>query len=158
MDLVQEADVAVHRLLAMVGPEPLGEAFGPDLLAARLRSKKAPIKSALLDQRVVAGLGNIYVCEALHRAGISPRRHASTLKMPALTRLVAEIKAVLEEAIEAGGSSLRDFKQASGELGYFQHRFFAYDREGQACGRCGRPIKRIAQSGRSTFFCAGCQR
>jgi formamidopyrimidine-DNA glycosylase len=158
MDLVQEADVAVHRLLAMVGPEPLGEAFGPDLLAARLSSKKAPIKSALLDQRVVAGLGNIYVCEALHRAGISPRRHASTLKMPALTRLVAEIKAVLEEAIEAGGSSLRDFKQASGELGYFQHRFFAYDREGQACGRCGRPIKRIAQAGRSTFFCAGCQR
>lgn len=158
MDLVKEAEVALHRLLAMVGPEPLGEAFGPEVLAARLKGKRTPIKSALLDQRVVAGLGNIYVCEALHRAGISPRRLASTLKMPSLVPLVREIKSVLEEAIEAGGSSLRDFKQASGELGYFQHRFFVYDREGLACGRCGRNIKRIVQAARSTFFCAGCQR
>jgi formamidopyrimidine-DNA glycosylase len=158
MDLVDETALAAHRLLAMVGPEPLLAEFGPGVLAARLTGKKTPIKSALLDQRVVAGLGNIYVCEALYRAGISPRRRASTLKMAALVPLVAQIKAVLEEAIEAGGSSLRDFKQASGELGYFQHRFFVYDREGQACGRCGGVINRIVQAGRSTFFCGGCQR
>jgi formamidopyrimidine-DNA glycosylase len=158
MDLVAETDVESHRLLAKVGPEPLIEAFGPDVLAERLRGKTAPIKSALLDQRVVAGLGNIYVCEALHRAGLSPRRRASSLRMAGLKRLAVEIKAVLGEAIEAGGSSLMDFRQASGEPGYFQHRFFVYDREGQACRRCGHAIKRVVQAGRSTFFCPGCQR
>jgi formamidopyrimidine-DNA glycosylase len=128
------------------------------VLAGRLKGKKTPIKAALLDQRVVAGLGNIYVCEALFRAGISPRRRASTLRLPAVERLVADIKAVLEEAIAAGGSTLRDFKDTSGALGYFQHRFDVYDRDGEPCARCGAAVRRIVQSGRSTFFCGSCQR
>ncbi|MFN9780344.1 MAG: bifunctional DNA-formamidopyrimidine glycosylase/DNA-(apurinic or apyrimidinic site) lyase [Alphaproteobacteria bacterium] len=158
MDLVPEADLAMHRLLRAIGPEPLSEAFDGGLLAARLEGKRTPIKAALLDQRVVAGLGNIYVCEALFRAGISPRRQASTVRLSRTARLVPDIKAVLAEAILAGGSTLRDFKDTSGELGYFQHRFDVYDREGEACRRCGAPVRRIVQSGRSTFFCSGCQR
>ncbi|MBU6155439.1 MAG: bifunctional DNA-formamidopyrimidine glycosylase/DNA-(apurinic or apyrimidinic site) lyase [Alphaproteobacteria bacterium] len=158
MDLVPEAHLATHRLLRAIGPEPLSEAFDGALLAARLEGKRTPIKSALLDQRVVAGLGNIYVCEALFRAGISPRRQASTVRLARTERLVPDIKAVLEEAILAGGSTLRDFKDTSGELGYFQHRFDVYDREGEACRRCGAPVRRIVQAGRSTFFCSGCQR
>jgi formamidopyrimidine-DNA glycosylase len=158
MDLVPEADLAMHRLLRAIGPEPLSEAFDGCLLAARLEGKRTPIKAALLDQRVVAGLGNIYVCEALFRAGISPRRQASTVRLSRTARLVPDIKAVLAEAILAGGSTLRDFKDTSGELGYFQHRFDVYDREGEACRRCGAPVRRIVQSGRSTFFCSGCQR
>ncbi len=158
MDLVPEADLAMHRLLRAIGPEPLSEAFDGGLLAARLQGKRTPIKAALLDQRVVAGLGNIYVCEALFRAGISPRRQASTVRLSRTARLVPDIKAVLAEAILAGGSTLRDFKDTSGELGYFQHRFDVYDREGEACRRCGAPVRRIVQSGRSTFFCSGCQR
>jgi len=158
MDLVPEADLAMHRLLRAIGPEPLSEAFDGGLLAARLQGKRTPIKAALLDQRVVAGLGNIYVCEALFRAGISPRRQASTVRLSRTARLVPDIKAVLAEAILAGGSTLRDFKDTSGELGYFQHRFDVYDREGEACRRCGAPVRRIVQSGRSTFFCSRCQR
>ncbi|MFN9543452.1 MAG: bifunctional DNA-formamidopyrimidine glycosylase/DNA-(apurinic or apyrimidinic site) lyase [Phycisphaerae bacterium] len=158
MDLVPEADLAMHRLLRAIGPEPLSEAFDGGLLAARLEGKRTPIKAALLDQRVVAGLGNIYVCEALFRAGISPRRQASTVRLSRTARLVPDIKAVLAEAILAGGSTLRDFKDTSGELGYFQHRFDVYDREGEACRRCGAPVRRIVQSGRSTFFCSRCQR
>ncbi|MFN8948635.1 MAG: bifunctional DNA-formamidopyrimidine glycosylase/DNA-(apurinic or apyrimidinic site) lyase [Alphaproteobacteria bacterium] len=158
MDLVPEADLAMHRLLRAIGPEPLSEAFDGGLLAVRLEGKRTPIKAALLDQRVVAGLGNIYVCEALFRAGISPRRQASTVRLSRTARLVPDIKAVLAEAILAGGSTLRDFKDTSGELGYFQHRFDVYDREGEACRRCGAPVRRIVQSGRSTFFCSGCQR
>jgi formamidopyrimidine-DNA glycosylase len=158
MDLVPSAGVGEHRLLEDIGPEPLSADLSGEVLAERLRGKRTPIKSALLDQRVVAGLGNIYVCEALFRSGISPRRQAATLRLPALVQLVAEIKAVLEAAIVAGGSSLRDFKDTSGSLGYFQHRFDVYDREGEACRRCGQPVRRFVQAGRSTFHCRRCQR
>lgn len=158
MDLVAREGLEAHRLLRALGPEPLSDDFTGAVLAARLAGKRTPMKSALLDQRVVSGLGNIYVCEALFRAGISPRRQASTLGLARAERLVGDIKAVLGEAIEAGGSTLRDFKDTSGGLGYFQHRFDVYDREGGPCRRCGTPVRRIVQSGRSTFFCGGCQR
>lgn len=141
-----------------LGPEPLDALFTSDALSSALKGKKTPIKSALLDQRVVAGLGNIYVCEALYRTGISPKRLARTVAGARCEKLVPVIKAVLEEAIEAGGSSLRDYARADGELGYFQHRFSVYDREGEPCPQCGAAIKRIVQSGRSTFFCAKCQK
>lgn len=149
-----------HKLIDALGPEPLGPEFSPGVLADKLAGKRTPIKAALLDQTVVAGLGNIYVCEALHRSGISPKRLAYLVDGKRCARLVPEIRAVLSEAIEAGGSSLRDFKQASGDLGYFQHSFRVYDQDGEACptqGCCG-TIKRIVQSGRSTFYCPKCQR
>lgn len=149
-----------HRLIDALGPEPLGSDFTSDILAAKLQGKKAPIKSALLDQAVVAGLGNIYVCEALHRSGLSPTRLAHRVDGKRCAVLVPEIKAVLQEAIGAGGSTLRDFRQAGGELGYFQHAFRVYGRAGGACPKtgCGGTIKRIVQSGRSTFYCPRCQR
>lgn len=157
MDLMTAAHEAAHPLLASLGPEPLGNSFDGPYLAARLAGRKTPIKSALLDQRIVAGLGNIYVCEVLHRAGISPSRLAGDI--PDSPRLVPIIREVLENAIAAGGSSLRDYRQASGELGYFQHSFAVYGREGQACQKasCGGEIRRIVQSGRSSFYCATCQ-
>lgn len=160
MDLFPSDQIGQYRFLAEIGPEPLAESFTGPELAARLKGKKAPIKAALLDQRVVAGLGNIYVCEALFRSGISPKRKSASLKVPETARLVDDIKVVLHEAIEAGGSTLRDYKQTSGALGYFQHRFRVYDREGECCSRegCAGVIKRIVQSGRSTFFCSTCQR
>jgi formamidopyrimidine-DNA glycosylase len=141
-----------------LGPEPLGDAFTPKALSAALAGKKTPIKAALLDQSVVAGLGNIYVCEALFRAGISPKRLARTVAGARSEKLVPIIKTVLKEAIKAGGSSLRDYAHTDGELGYFQHHFAVYDREGEPCPNCKSPIKRIVQSGRSTFFCAKCQK
>jgi formamidopyrimidine-DNA glycosylase len=141
-----------------LGPEPLGEAFTPALLSAGLAGKKTPIKSALLDQSVVAGLGNIYVCEALFRAGQSPKRLARTVAGTRCEKLVPAIKQVLTEAIKAGGSSLRDYAHADGELGYFQHHFSVYGREGEPCPVCGAGVKRIVQSGRSTFYCAKCQK
>lgn len=141
-----------------LGPEPLSAFFTPAALSAALAGKKTPIKSALLDQSVVAGLGNIYVCEALYRTGISPKRLARNVAGTRCEKLVPVIKAVLKEAIEAGGSSLRDYAHADGELGYFQHHFSVYDREGEPCPHCGAAIKRIVQSGRSTFFCAKCQK
>ncbi|MEO0959289.1 MAG: bifunctional DNA-formamidopyrimidine glycosylase/DNA-(apurinic or apyrimidinic site) lyase [Pseudomonadota bacterium] len=160
MDLWPSAEIADHPWLAKLGPEPLGNAFSGAVLVERLAGKATPIKAALLDQRVVAGLGNIYVCEALHRAGIHPRRIAGSIAAPRLHRLAAEIRDTLTEAIEAGGSTLRDYRHADGELGYFQHSFRAYGREGEAC-RCedctGR-IRRIVQSGRSSFYCSRCQR
>jgi len=160
MDLFPAADIARYRFLAAIGPEPLSDAFSAGVLRERLQGKRAPIKAALLDQRVVAGLGNIYVCEALFRARISPLRESASLKMPAIVRLVDDIKQVLNDAIRAGGSTLRDYKQTSGELGYFQHNFLVYDRAGERCSRagCKGTIKRIVQSGRSTFFCGTCQR
>jgi formamidopyrimidine-DNA glycosylase len=166
MDLVEGADLASHKSLRNLGPEPLSEQFNPASLAAALQGKRTPLKAALLDQRVVAGLGNIYVCEILYRAGLSPRRIAGTivtadgLPTPRLARIVSETRAVLEEAIAAGGSTLRDFAGVEGELGYFPHSFAVYGREGVPCPEqsCGRPIERIVQSGRSTFFCAKCQR
>lgn len=163
VDLVPTAAEDDHRLLAGMGPEPLAPDFTPGVLGAALAGKRTPIKAALLDQRVVAGLGNIYVAEALFRAGLSPRRLAQTIPGARATRLVPAIRAVLTEAIEAGGSSLRDYVQADGELGRFQDRFQVYDREGAPCPLCPGPpacagVSRIVQSGRSSFFCARTQR
>lgn len=140
-----------------IGPEPLGNGFNGPVLREALKGKKSKIKAALLDQRVVAGLGNIYVCEALFRAGISPRRAAGRLKTSETDALAGHIKDVISAAIEAGGSSLKDFANTDGKLGYFQHRFDVYGREGEPCTTCGAPIKRIVQSGRSSFFCGSCQ-
>jgi len=158
MDLVATAEAERHPLLRGMGPEPLAAAFDGPALAARLAGRMTPIKAALLDQKTVAGLGNIYVSEALFRAGIAPRRLAGTVSGGRADRLAEAIRAVLLEAIEAGGSTLRDYVQTSGELGYFQHSFRVYDREGGACPRCARTVRRIVQSGRSTFYCGGCQR
>lgn len=143
-----------------LGPEPLGNAFSPAHLDAALAGRRTPIKAALLDQRVVAGLGNIYVCEALWRSGISPRRTAASIPGARSARLVPAIREVLTEAIAAGGTTLRDFKAADGALGYFQHSFAAYGREGEPCRKpgCGGTISRLVQAGRSTFFCPACQR
>ncbi len=160
MDLVATDAAERHRLLAGLGPEPLGNDFHEGHLIGAFRGRAMPVKSALLDQKIVAGLGNIYVCEALYRAGISPRRKAGNIAAPRVAALVPVIRAVLTEAIEAGGSSLRDFRHANGELGYFQHRFDVYGREGEACRipDCIGVITRITQSGRSSFYCAQCQR
>jgi formamidopyrimidine-DNA glycosylase len=153
-------------LLSGLGPEPLGNEFDAAMLARSCANKKTSLKAALLDQRVVAGLGNIYVCEALFRAHLSPRRLAATLATKKgeptdhAKRLVTAIHAVLNQAIKAGGSSLRDHRQTSGELGYFQHSFQVYDREGETCqtAGCGGIVKRFTQNGRSTFWCPKCQK
>jgi formamidopyrimidine-DNA glycosylase len=164
MDLWPSRDLANHRLLAGLGMEPLDDNFSGDVLAETFKGKKAPLKAALLDQRIVAGLGNIYVCEALHRAGLSPRRLAGTMthrtRRPQLDRLADEVKKVLTEAIAAGGSTLRDYAQADGTSGAFQQHFAVYAREGEYCLRpgCSGIIQRILQSGRSTFFCPRCQK
>ncbi|MEO0992053.1 MAG: bifunctional DNA-formamidopyrimidine glycosylase/DNA-(apurinic or apyrimidinic site) lyase [Pseudomonadota bacterium] len=160
MDLVATDAADAHWLLKDLGPEALGNGFDADYLSSALSGRRTPIKAALLDQRIVAGLGNIYVNEALFRAGISPRRLARTVAGTRANRLVPIVRDVLSEAIEAGGSSLRDHRQADGELGYFQHTFRVYDRAGQACVKpgCGGTVARIVQSGRSTFYCGQCQR
>ncbi|MBM3516992.1 MAG: bifunctional DNA-formamidopyrimidine glycosylase/DNA-(apurinic or apyrimidinic site) lyase [Alphaproteobacteria bacterium] len=160
MTLSDEASLAGHTLLRGLGPEPLGDEFDGPSLSAALAGKRTPIKAALLDQRVVAGLGNIYVCEALFRAMISPRRPAHTVAGRRAARLAPAIRAVLGEAIAAGGSSLRDYVQADGGLGAFQNRFQVYDREGRPCPacHCGGGVRRIVQSGRSTFYCPTLQR
>ena len=160
MDLIPTARTDAHRLLAGLGPEPLGNAFDEDYLLARLSGRAMPIKSALLDQRVVAGLGNIYVCEALHRAGIAPQTPAGEVGEARLRALVPIVRDVLSEAIAAGGSSLRDYRQADGELGYFQHSFRVYGREGGTCPTpgCAGTVARIVQGGRSSFYCPLCQR
>ena len=164
MDLIDTANAVRHPMLARLGPEPLGEGFSGGVLAPLLKGRRAPIKAALLDQSVVAGLGNIYACEALFRAGISPKRTAATVQGGRADRLASAIKAVLADAIAAGGSSLRDHRQTSGELGYFQTAFAVYDREGRPCPGCTCDpvatggVRRIAQSGRSTFYCARKQR
>ena len=160
MDLMPTLGEADHWLIRGLGPEPLGNAFDEGYLVAALRGRNTPIKAALLDQRLVAGLGNIYVCEVLYRARIHPTRKAGRIAPARAARLVPLIREVLTEAIAAGGSSLRDYRQADGELGYFQHRFDVYDREGQPCRTegCRTPIRRIVQSGRSSFYCPRCQR
>ncbi|HEY1794879.1 MAG TPA: bifunctional DNA-formamidopyrimidine glycosylase/DNA-(apurinic or apyrimidinic site) lyase [Stellaceae bacterium] len=160
MDYMRRGEELQHPLLAGMGPEPLEAGFDGKYLAGALAGKLTPIKAALLDQRVVAGLGNIYVCEALYRAGISPRRLAGTIAAARATRLAEAIRSVLTEAIEAGGSSLRDYVQADGELGYFQHRWAVYGKGGEPCPgcTCAEGVSRIVQSGRSTFFCAKRQR
>jgi len=159
MDLMDTATADQHKLLAVLGPEPLGNDFHENHLIAAFKNKNTPVKSALLDQRIVAGLGNIYVCEALFRGGITPTRKAGKLSKPRIAALVPIIRDVLDEAIEAGGSSLRDFRQADGELGYFQHRFDVYGRKGERCNTptCDAKITRIVQSGRSSFYCRSCQ-
>ena len=158
MDLTTEEGLADHPLLRHLGPEPLDDALDGPALAGLLAGRRTPIKSALLDQRLIAGLGNIYVCEALFDARLSPRRGAHTVGKARAGRLVAAIKAVLLRAIEAGGSTLRDHVAPSGEIGYFQHSFHVYGREGEPCPACAAPVRRIAQGGRSTFFCPSCQR
>jgi formamidopyrimidine-DNA glycosylase len=160
MTIADTNALSSHVLFAGLGPEPLDKNFTPAFLSAALKGKRTPIKSALLDQRVVAGLGNIYVCEALFRSRISPKRLAASVAGPRAERLVPAIKKVLEAAIKAGGSSLRDYAKADGELGYFQHHFAVYDREGQPCPTkdCRGKIKRIVQSGRSTYYCPSCQK
>ncbi len=164
MDLTTAGDLAGHKLLAGLGPEPLGPDFNGRALAAALAGKRTPIKAALLDQRVVAGVGNIYASEALFRAGISPKRLAQTVQGERASKLARALRAVLSEAIAAGGSSLRDYVQTDGELGYFQHRWRVYDREGQRCRGCNCDpevtggIRRIVQSGRATFYCPRKQR
>jgi formamidopyrimidine-DNA glycosylase len=160
MDLLDTATQDDHWLIRDIGPEPLGNAFDETYLIERLKGKNTPIKTALLDQRIVAGLGNIYVCEVLFRAGIHPKRKAGQVSASRIAALVPLIRDVLTEAIAAGGSSLRDFKQSNGELGYFQHVFQVYGQEGKSCVTpgCQKTIQRIAQSGRSSFFCPQCQR
>jgi len=166
MQIIARAEIAEHALFKNVGLEPLGNELDGEVLARLFAGKTAPLKAALLDQTLVAGLGNIYVCEALHRAGLSPRRAAGTLarkdgratdRAHVLARVIRE---VLEEALAAGGSTLRDHRLTDGTLGYFQHTFRVYDREGEACRRdgCGGRVKRIVQSGRASFYCGACQR
>jgi formamidopyrimidine-DNA glycosylase len=166
MQLFPRAAMETSPFLAALGPEPLGNAFDAAMLAAACMGKKTSLKSALSDQKVVAGLGNIYVCEALHRAHLSPKRGAATLATrkgaptPRAEALVTAIKAVLNDAIAAGGSSLRDHRRTDGELGYFQHTFRVYDREDAPCPtpNCRGHIRRIVQGARSTFFCPVCQK
>jgi formamidopyrimidine-DNA glycosylase len=166
MKIIPRVALDDEPLLRGLGPEPLGNEFDAAMLARSCANKKTSLKAALLDQRVVAGLGNIYVCEALYRAHLSPRRLAATLATKKgeptdrARRLIAAIHAVLNQAIKAGGSSLRDHRQTSGELGYFQHSFQVYDREGEKCQTpgCGGIVKRFTQNGRSTFWCPKCQK
>jgi formamidopyrimidine-DNA glycosylase len=166
MTLVPQAELASSRFFRGLGVEPLGNELNAAYLAERAKGRKADLKAFLMDQRIVAGLGNIYVCEALFRAGLSPLKPAGRLATktgkptPAAERLVAAIKAVLSDAIRAGGSTLRDYRQANGALGEFQHAFDVYDREGEACRRqgCRGRVRRKTQGGRSTFYCPACQR
>lgn len=160
MDLLDTATAEQHPLLARLGPEPLGNTFDESYLITALARKNTPIKSALLDQRIIAGLGNIYVCEVLFRAHIAPDQRAKDLPEKRIAPLIGIIRDVLNDAIAAGGSTLKDFKQANGELGYFQHRFDVYDRAGKPCHSpgCSGMIDRIVQSGRSSFYCPKCQR
>jgi formamidopyrimidine-DNA glycosylase len=149
-----------HRLLKGIGVEPLGNELHAGYLAAKFKGKAAPLKAALLDQKIIAGLGNIYVCEALFRSKLSPTRKARTLKAgdPRLETLVRNIRHILSEAIVAGGSTLQDFAHTDGEKGSFQQRFAVYDREGEPCPACGGALKRLVQAGRSTFHCKACQK
>lgn len=160
MDLLPLSDLDQHKLLRDLGPEPLGNEFNGPVLAAALKGRKTPIKSAILDQKIVVGVGNIYASESLFRAGLSPKRLAAGVQGDRADRLAVAIKQVLTEAIAAGGSSLRDYVQIDGELGYFQHQWKVYDRAGQQCPGCDCDIartggiRRLAQAGRSTFYCA----
>jgi formamidopyrimidine-DNA glycosylase len=158
IDLIPTDRLAESELFDRMGPEPLGEAFDGSCLARALDGRMAPIKALLLDQRIVAGLGNIYVCEALHMARIAPGRAGGRISRPRLGRLAVAVKAVLLEAIGAGGSTLRDYVQPNGELGYFSAKWRVYGREGLPCPECRTAIRRRTDSGRSTFFCPSCQR
>ncbi|MGE4430520.1 MAG: bifunctional DNA-formamidopyrimidine glycosylase/DNA-(apurinic or apyrimidinic site) lyase [Sphingobium sp.] len=157
VELARTDGIAAYRPFAKMGPEPLGEGFSGPVLKAALAGKATAIKAALLDQRIVAGLGNIYVCEALHMAGIAPRTQAGKVSGARLDRLAGAIKVVLESAIAAGGSTLRDYARPDGELGYFSKQWRVYGREGEAC-QCGAPVLRRVDGGRSTFYCPVCQK
>ncbi len=157
VDLVDTAALDSWPPFAAIGPEPLGDGLTPRHLQQAFAARIAPIKQLLLDQRIVAGLGNIYVCEALHRAGIRPDKEAGAVSLAALKRLVPAIQEVLTESIAAGGSTIRDYAQPSGELGYFASAWQVYGREGDPCA-CGSPVQRFVQGGRSTFWCAKCQK
>ena len=160
MDLIKTIMLNDHKLIKALGPEPLGNEFNSSYLSKKLLGKTAPIKSALLDQRIVSGLGNIYVCESLWRAGISPMRLSGKVNLKKIDILVPIIRDVLLEAIDAGGSSLKDHRQTNGELGYFQHSFAVYGREGKKCNslNCSELVKRVVQAGRSSFYCSKCQK
>lgn len=160
MDLIATDQLHSHKLLASLGPEPLGNHFNAGVLTEAFKGRRSPVKSALLDQRVVAGLGNIYVCEALWRSAIAPARQAGQISAARIGTLTTAIRETLRDAIAAGGSSLKDYRKADGELGYFQHSFRVYGREDQDCLRdgCNGTIRRFVQSGRSTFHCPTCQR
>ena len=160
MDLAKTDNLNNHKFLEKLGPEPLGNNFNSDYLKVELSKKESPIKNVLLNQSVIAGLGNIYVCEALFMSGISPKKKASKISKSKCEELVQNIRAVLISAIDAGGSSLKDFTDIQGNLGYFQFEFHVYGRENEYCKikNCGRKIKRISQSGRSSFYCPSCQR
>ncbi len=158
MDLLVTAQASQHKLLKDLGVEPLGNELSASYLSAKFKGKAAPMKAALLDQRIIAGLGNIYVCEALFRAKISPRRKAGSVKREKLEELVRHIRDILNDAILAGGSTLQDFQSTNGEQGSYQQRFQVYDREGEPCVTCSKKVKRMVQSGRSSFYCASCQR
>ena len=157
LDLVETEALADWPVFAALGPEPLSDAFSARTLSSAFEGRSASIKTLLLDQRIVAGLGNIYVCEALHMAGIKPHKPAGQVPTARLKPLVTAIKEVLAAAIEAGGSTLRDYARPDGELGYFFKQWRVYGREGQACA-CGKPVLRRIDGGRSTFYCAKCQR
>lgn len=159
MDLIATPIAETHKLLATLGPEPLSNAFSPTTLVTAFKDRRAPVKGLLLDQRIVAGLGNIYVCEALWRAGISPTCAGGRIGAARIDALTHAIRDVLMDAIAAGGSSLRDYRQVDGDLGYFQHRFAVYAREGEPCARdgCIGQIRRVVQSSRSSFYCPACQ-
>lgn len=157
MDIVETADIETWPGFAGLGPEPLGEALTPAHLMARFAGRQAPVKALLLDQRNIAGLGNIYVCEALNIARIAPTTPGGQIGKARIAALVTAIRDVLDRAIEAGGSTLRDYVQPDGELGYFAHQWRVYGREGEACS-CGGTVERLVQSGRSTFYCRKCQR
>jgi formamidopyrimidine-DNA glycosylase len=158
LDLTPTAGLALHPRLAGLGLEPLAESFAGPALASVLAGRRSPLKIALMDQRLVVGVGNIYACESLYRAGLSPRRVAGCLRPAQAARLAAAIRTVLGEAIAAGGSTLHDYVQADGELGFYQDRFAVYGRAGLACAVCARPIQKLVQAQRATFWCPGCQR
>lgn len=158
MDLLPYHQLKSHKLFARLGPEPFGKEFSPSYLKRVLSTKSGPIKTVLLDQSVVVGLGNIYVCETLFRSKLNPTAAADQVKDRTVAKIVEHTRSVLTEAIESGGSSLRDYVQTDGELGYFQHHFQVYDREGLACVVCGHQIRRIVQANRSTFYCGNCQK
>jgi len=158
MDLVKTDQRHQHKLLKGIGVEPLGNELSGTYLAAKFKNKAAPLKAALLDQRIIAGLGNIYVCEAMYRARLSPKRKAGSVKLEKLEEMVRHIRDILNEAILAGGSTLQDFQGTNGARGEYQQRFQVYDRESEPCPSCAKPIKRIVQSGRSSFYCSHCQK
>ena len=158
MDVMETSALGQHRLLKDIGVEPLGNELSAAYLMQKFKGKAAPMKAALLDQRIIAGLGNIYVCEALFRARLSPKREAGSVKIEKLEELLRHIRDILNEAISAGGSTLQDFQSTNGEQGSYQQHFLVYDREGEPCTSCAKPIKRSVQSGRSSFYCSSCQK